>query len=198
MFKFLKEDLRVVKKELNLELLKEKDEDGYILLQCLFYYTNSLDVVKYVFKMYKLHFPELFSKKDNFGRTIIDKLFFYNNYKSLPIIKYALNFFKKHYHNLFIEKYNEREKILYYSYSFLNCILTNSRQLSLKYVFNFYMRNFPSFFLILKAFIIDYSSFSLNYIILYEIISTFYKYNFPEKSVNTNNFILPLMMEIQN
>jgi len=192
MFEFLKKNLNFVKEVLYVDLLKEKDKYGNIILHNLFYYTNSLDVVKYVFKMYKLHFPELFLKKDYKGPLVINNLLFYNN--SLSTLIYVLNFFKKHYPILFFKK-QIRNNSFNYNRMFHT---THDPKKFLKCFLKFYIINFPFLSLNLRFSRNLMTNIPSGYDILKKNINLFYKYNFPEKSRFTNNFILPLIMEIQN
>jgi len=70
----------------------------------------------------------------------------------------------------------------------------------LKYIFKFCIRNLPFVFLDKDTFdyFVDYHDEYYETIIENTYILDFYKYNFPEVSYSTNNFILPLTMEIEN
>jgi len=144
--KFLFRDLSVIKKKLNVEILKHKDKYGNTILNYLFWYNSSLEKIKYVFVYCCKNYPSLVLEKNNYGYTILHYLFWYNS--SLEKIKYVFVYCCKNYPSLVLEKNN-------YGYTILQ-----------------YLRTKKDF--------------------------NFLKYNFPELSIDTNNFILPLMMEIQN
>jgi len=142
--KFLSQDLSIIKKELNVDILKRKDDIGNTILHYLFCYTRSLHITKYVIKYCCKKYPSLILEKNGLGRTILHYLFYYN---SLEKIKYVLKYCCKKYPSLCLKKDKDGKTIIY----------------SLG-------PNGPKFL----------------------------KYNFPEISIHTNNFILPLTMEIQN
>jgi len=145
--KFLSRDLSVIKKELNVEILKRKNNCGDTILHYLFWFLSnpSLEKIKYTLKYCCKKYPSLFLEKNNYESTILHNLF-YNNH-SLETIKYVFDYCIKNYPYLFLEKNIDGDTILY-----------NLGKNGLKFL----------------------------------------KYNFPEISENTNNFILPLMIEIQN
>jgi len=161
--KFLSQDLSVIKKKLNADTIKQKDESGNNILNYLVS-QDSLPVIKYVFKFCILNCRSLFLEKNNRGVTILDYLFSYDGYG----------------------------RIVYYSVS---KVLSK-----IKYVLKFYTLNFP--FFILK---IHYNGRTVKGLLICNdflprliCLMKFYSFNFPEMSNRTNNFILPLMMEIQN
>jgi len=98
--------------------------------------------------------------------------------------------------------------------TFLYYVLMKVKDLSLsklKYIFKFCIRNLP-FVLLDKGtfdYFVNYCSSPDTVFIYYSnknlycvygiiYILNYFKYNFPEMSRKTNNFILPLLMEIQN
>jgi len=151
---FLNQDLSVIKKELNLDILKKKDdEDESIILHELFWYRSSLPKVKYIFRFCKKHYPSLFFEKNDLNKKyLVVSLYFHPRY--LCVIKYVLKFSILNFPYLFLEKDE-------YGHTCYDCFDPDTLSIE-KYVLKF---------------------FSLN---------------FPEISYSTNNFILPLTIEIQN
>jgi len=115
----------------------------------------------------------------------------------LEKVKYVFKFCKKHHPILFLEDGVNQNTFLnylyYYNFDYLD--LT-------KYVFKFCIQNFPSLFsrknedgyIIFSP--LRYYDASVGGIPKYMV--DFTTLNFPEHSRITNNFIFPLMMEIQN
>jgi len=153
--KFLSQDLSVIKQELNVDFLKQKDDNGYTIIVDLFYYSNSLKLVKYVFKFCKIYQKTLFLEKSNFNNTILNHLFSCSH-DSVSVTKYVFKFCILNCPYLFLQK-------------------------------NFIGKIFLSI-LIYSRYITPKIKYGLKFSSL----------NFPEISIHTNNFILPLMMEIQN
>jgi len=225
---FLRQDLSIIKKELNLEIVKCRSKYGKTILHELFSYSSTLpeikyifnfcknnlpslflekdheeydtiltymlikDIalskVKYVFKFCTLNFPTLFLKVNRYQDTVLHELF----YHPLSMVKYGLNFFKKNHPILFLTK-NRKYEI------FLECLFDLYSDLpKIEYAIKFLIKHFP--FLFLQKHVknirlhLMYEKYDCEVLYLYK----FYKYNFPEKSKRKNNFILPLMMEIQN
>lgn len=130
---FLKNDLNYIKENLNINILKEKDEDRCTILHNLFWVNKDLETIKYVFVFTKKECPSLFLEKSNNENTILHYLFWYN--EDLEIIKYVLDFTKLNFPSLFLEKNNSRSSI-FHSY-FLN------KSFKGKYFFDFTKNNIP-------------------------------------------------------
>jgi len=173
----------------------EKTFESETILHYLTKFNTSLSVVKYVFKFYKENYPNYFLEKDFLGTSILYSVFRIHA-KCLPVIKYVFNFHKKHFPSLFLEKTNFAGNNILHSMS-LSCEIS---PLSINFIINFLIKFYPYLFLIedrrgrnILRFLscrYDFHSISKEIAILV--------YNFPEISRYTNNFILPLLIEIQN
>jgi len=186
---FLNQDLSVIKQELNLELLKQKHHGNTILDYLV--EDNSLSKVKYIFEFCNYKCPFLFLEKNNGGRTFLHYLIYCNNF--LHIIKYLFKFSKCRFPSLFLEKDNFGYTILHY--------LNFETFCNAKIILKFCILHYPYLFLEKNMYgntffsgLFYRNSFSskVKYII------NFCSLNYPEISRTTNNFILPLFMEIQN
>jgi len=146
--KFLYQNIKTIKEKISLDLIKQKDDYGNILL----HYVNGDDfaapgspIIKYILKFYKRNNPSLVFLKNNDGHTIIN----------------------------WIPPYH-----------------------SIKFVYKFCILYFPYVLLELRLTPFEYNFF--GHLIHIKYVINYLKYNFPEMSRRTNNFILPLLMEIQN
>jgi len=135
--------------------------------------------------------------KDSLGRNVLQFLLFFRI--ELKTTKRVFRFCKKHNPKLFLQKDKAGNSLLDY----LLCILNYKKDI-IKYILNFCILHFPFLFLEKKgndghtffSIIARYKG-TLN-ITNFMVIYNFAYQNFPEISNSTNNFILPLMMEIQN
>jgi len=236
MFKFLKEDLSVVKQKLNVDHIKDGLYNKNLLF--LFHYNCNLDVFKYFFYFCKKHRPNLFLEKDDYQNTFLQCLT--NADVNEDVVKFVLKFCRKHYPTLFLEKNIEGTTFLEYvefdledkyrikflkinfykiKYIFKFCkkhypelflekeilnkltdFYRSQSLISTKYVFKFYIKNFPFLFIYFKPILLPIW-WHTNLIVVQaycNYINKFLTQNFPERSNITNNFIVPLMMEIQN
>jgi len=184
--KFLNQDLSVIKKELNLYILK-RDKYGDSILYDLIFYNISLPKIKYIFKFCNLHCKSLFLEKNNYGSTFRRLVC----YPYSHLVKYILKFYSLNFPFIFLEKDIHGSIIRYllrYPYFYVA-----------KFAFKFYILNFPFLFLEKdKRGNNVFYDLSLAGFCVVKYSSKFCYLNFPEISLSTNNFILPLLMEIQN
>jgi len=218
---FLCQKLKTIKKKINIDIINQKI-DGDNILQLLFYqslskikfifeycYLNQKSLflekdentilhivstyefakIKYVFDFCEVKIPSLILEKNDVAATFLHCLFGSNSSKKA--IKYGLKICKK-YPSLILEKTNFGDTI----FSIINsklCSLTIA-----KYHFKFFIYRCPFLFLedlneeIMSSYYMKFDYPVNRYIV------KFCSYNFPEISLRTNNFILPLLMEIQN
>jgi len=172
-------------------LFFSKDIYGITCLNYLIIRKQKLYIIKYVLNFFNLNYPSLFLEKNDFAGSIINYLFDWK----VPFrrLKYVLKFFKTHFPTMLLEKAIDDNNPL--------TITRRKDLIQLKYIYNFYMRNFPFSFLEknINGTLLQYRfNFENHNLISKEHAYKFCKYNFPEISLSTNNFILPLMMEIQN
>jgi len=197
LYSFLSQDLSVIKKKLNVYIQK-KNKYGDNILHNLIHYNISLPKIKYIFEFCNLHCKSLLLEKNDDGQTFLE---FLNNYKinHLNVVKYILEFYSLNFPFIFLEKDNYRSTFEYLLYS--------PSLSEVKFILKFYILNFPFVFL-------EKNEHGVN--VFYKLSfrdSCYLKYwdpcvvkhsskfcvlNFPEISKRTNNFILPLLMEIQN
>jgi len=183
MFDFLKRNLSTLKKGLNINTIYEVNKYGtrsVNIFNELFSYNFDLKKVKYVFKFLKNNCPSIFLE-DEKGKSVLDYLM-HKNYLDIEIIKYVYGFCRKYYPSLFLEKYN------------MYTLIMRPEPLG-RYYFKFLIKHYP-YIMIKKHRIV--TEHNLYYNITFYYSYDFYHYDFPEVSGSTNNFILPLMMEIQN
>jgi len=115
----------------------------------------------------------------------------------LKTIKLIFKFYKKKIPSLFLQKDKDGDSLLPRYLLFSTSDFTKD---IFKYILKFWILYFPSLF----TEKINVSKCHLNpksqrfVCISRKYLINFFKYNFPETSKNTNNFILPLLMDIQN
>jgi len=159
--------------------------------------TNKLFLIKYNFEfLIKIH-PGYFLDTDNNGK-IFDPLFLSKRKLKFNVFKYVIDF------------YGENFPIIFSSPLLINNFMMNYLKVinlrSIKYFLKFLTKSCPCVFLlkILKYLLAFFFKNRHNFSVLGALtpsIKYFFKFidcNFPEISNSTNNFILPLMMEIQN
>jgi len=133
---------------------------------------------------------KIIKRTEYFGHTILHELLYGCHH--LKTIKYILKFYILNCKSLFLEKCNNRSTILH----LLPC---NNNNPAVNYILKFFILNFP--YLFLEKNNCGSTIYSINVYHKHEpsaVISKFLSCNFPEISLITNNFILPLMMEMQN
>jgi len=185
---FLQQDLKIVKRDLNTKIIESKCWSQTILHDlCALH--EKINKVKYIFEFCKENLPALFLEKDNSKSTFLHNVFLWPR---LKVLKYIFKFCLTHFPTLFLEKNVENISLFGYSY--------HIDIYNLKYVLKFFIRNFP--FLFFEKDDLGHTLFNCSIdcenIPNRHWIFNFYTLNFPECSIKTNNFILPLMMEMQN
>jgi len=108
----------------------------------------------------------------------------------MDVLEQDLEIIKKEYLN--VETFEPEEfGFLYFSFIY------NISFSKVKYIFMFYMNNHPYEFLKINSdHLIPAETIKMFYIQQYKL--KFFDFNFPEISKRTNNFIFPLLIEIQN
>jgi len=186
----------------------ERSGSGQTILSTLVVVTYNgkhLEIIKYVLSFCKKNFETIFFQKDKiftwgeYSHKIIEKTFLHNLcYSPMNTVKYVLNFCAKNYNSLFLEDVRKRRI----------CIpsITSFSDDTAKYTLKFFIIRRPFMFLYKNNSLSSQNTF--NSIVSYytkrnetsrgKNIIKFCTLNFPEISIKTNNFILPLMLEIQN
>lgn len=196
---FLKNNLHYIREKLNLDILKQKD-DQFSILQSLFG-VNDLEIITYIFDFAKEHYPALFLQKC-YGIIFLVDLIISNT--DLNTIKYVFDFTKNNYPFLFLEKDD-------YGRTILQFLGWNKCSKTFKYVLDFVKNHFPQLFFE-KNWLgdaIPYFNISNNDVCITGKHIKYFEFieqNFPEILTNEtefyfpsdNNIVLPLTFQIQN
>jgi len=165
---FLERDLSKIKKELTTDIIK-KEYRGFNIL-AFYDFCKDLLILKYLLKFCKINFPEIFLKS---YYTILS-VFCSHAYKrpvETPKAKYILKFSIQNFPYSFLKKYYEQDIVDIFEFDHNGYVIYRK--------INIYLYTGGNREKVINRYVLE-----------------FLDYNFPEISLRTNNFILPLMMEI--
>jgi len=140
--RFLEQDLSVIKKELNIDILKQKDKTRVSLLYVTLKYNRSLKKLKYILKFCILNCKTLFLEKFPYHseNTILHEI--PTLYKPLTTSKYILKFFILNFPFIFLEKTNRGHTLNDINLPYINSAMF-TYDASAHYTYKFHIYNFP-------------------------------------------------------
>jgi len=173
------------------QVINYKNIHGETILHHLIRYDHPLPVIKLNFEYYLKHCPGIFYEESrNFNTLFIEAFHDYGHYGcDFRTLKYIIEFYKKNFPEEFMCMSPLTHSISYLSLRYI------------KYLFKIYIKTCPYSFIKDKKYFKEFKHDHFSIIHESEIIKCvlkFLNYNYPEIVDSTNNFILPLMMEIQN